>query len=95
MKPNATTKPLARNDKIVGPIMRVACQIRLYTLLGVRFALQKEKQKTRTNRFRPVSSFDISSIDDPAFLDCFGLHNLRPLWARDNLKKSAKYEFLL
>lgn len=47
------------------------------------------------DHIRPVSSFDISSIDDPAFLDCFGLHNLRPLWARDNLKKSAKYEFLL
>lgn len=43
----------------------------------------------------PVSSFNISGADDPALRECWALSNLRPLWAKDNLSKQAKREFLL
>ena len=39
---------------------------------------------------RPVSSFNITSVDDPDFKVCWGLDNLQPLWAEDNYSKSAK-----
>lgn len=40
---------------------------------------------------RPVSSFSISSLDDPSLRECWALSNLQPLWAHDNLKKRAKW----
>lgn len=39
---------------------------------------------------RPVSSFNITSIDDPDFRICWNLDNLQPLWAKDNYLKGAK-----
>ena len=38
----------------------------------------------------PVSSFQFTSAEEPAFRACFSLSNLRPLWAVDNLSKGAK-----
>lgn len=43
----------------------------------------------------PVSSFDLSDVDDENFAACFALTNLRPLWARDNLKKHSKRLLLI
>ncbi len=43
----------------------------------------------------PVSSFNIVSPDDPDFKVCWGLTNLRPMWAIDNRKKSDKVLTLL
>lgn len=43
----------------------------------------------------PVASFNISSVDCPDFTACFGLHNLRPVWAKENMRKSDRLEFLL
>lgn len=43
----------------------------------------------------PVSSFNISSPDDPDFTACWGLSNLRPLWATDNRAKGNKVTTLL
>jgi hypothetical protein len=40
----------------------------------------------------PESSFNYSSIYDDEFKKCWSLDNLQPLWAHDNLKKSAKIE---
>jgi hypothetical protein len=39
---------------------------------------------------RPRASFSFSSPADPAFLECWSLRNLQPLWAKDNLKKGAR-----
>jgi len=43
----------------------------------------------------PKSAFNYSSVDDESFLSCWGLPNLRPAWAKDNISKGAKREFLL
>jgi hypothetical protein len=43
------------------------------------------------DHIRPVSSFEITSVDDAAFRECWALKNLRPLWASENLKKSNKW----
>lgn len=43
----------------------------------------------------PLSSFNITSADDPEFLRAWALTNLRPLWARDNVRKSAKRTHLI
>lgn len=43
----------------------------------------------------PVSSFDCSSVDDPAFKACWALSNLRPLWVKDNLSKNNKRTHLI
>ncbi len=47
------------------------------------------------DHIRPVSSFDYSSSEDPSFLDCWSLANLRPLWAEDNIKKGASLTYLV
>lgn len=42
------------------------------------------------DHIRPCASFDLTNTDD--FNECWALSNLQPLWAEDNLRKSAKYE---
>jgi len=39
---------------------------------------------------RPCASFDLNDPKQQA--ECFHYTNLQPLWAKDNLKKGAKYE---
>lgn len=41
---------------------------------------------------RPVASFSFTSPDDLEFLDCWGLENLQPLWAKENQSKGARYQ---
>lgn len=36
----------------------------------------------------PVASFSFATPDDPGFRACWALTNLRPLWAKDNIRKS-------
>lgn len=43
----------------------------------------------------PVSSFEFSSPEDDDFKACWALTNLRPLWAEENQRKSAKRTFLI
>lgn len=43
----------------------------------------------------PIASFNVSSPDDPEFRRAWALTNLRPLWAKDNLRKCARIETLL
>lgn len=42
------------------------------------------------DHIRPVSIFNITSNKCKGFKKCWGLENLRPMWAKDNLKKSNK-----
>lgn len=43
----------------------------------------------------PASSFKFSGMHCAEFKACWALSNLRPLWARDNLVKRAKLEYLI
>lgn len=43
----------------------------------------------------PVSAFSITEEGSPDFLACWALSNLRPMWAKDNLRKQAKVTTLL
>ena len=43
----------------------------------------------------PIVSFDIQKAGDDEFMNCWSLSNLRPIWAIDNIKKSARINFLL
>lgn len=43
----------------------------------------------------PVSAFDVDGVEHPDFNVCFGLPNLRPMWANDNLRKNGKRLTLL
>lgn len=43
----------------------------------------------------PLAAFDISSESDPDFKRAWSLPNLRPIWARDNLRKQDKRTHLL
>lgn len=43
----------------------------------------------------PKSSFNYSSPEDAEFRACWALSNLRPMWARENQRKSAKRLFLI
>ena len=40
------------------------------------------------DHIRPISSFNIQSIHDLEFKECWSLKNLQPLWATDNMRKS-------
>lgn len=46
--------------------------------------------KWHIDHIKPICSFKINSYEDQAFKECWALQNLRPLWALDNLKKSAE-----
>lgn len=43
----------------------------------------------------PASSFLYSTPDDPEFLACWSLANLRPLWAVENIRKRDQRVYLL
>lgn len=43
----------------------------------------------------PLASFNFTSPDDPEFRAAWALTNLRPLWAKDNIRKSAKRTHLI
>jgi hypothetical protein len=43
----------------------------------------------------PVSAFCFESEHDPAFKQCMGLPNLRPIWASENLRKGGRVQTLV
>lgn len=47
------------------------------------------------DHIRPLCSFQFETPDDPQFREAWALTNLRPLWARDNLRKGGRLDFLL
>lgn len=46
--------------------------------------------KWHIDHIKPICSFKFESYEDEEFKECWALSNLRPLWAKDNLKKSIK-----
>ena len=44
---------------------------------------------------RPISNFNFTSYEDEDFKKCWGLDNLQPLWAKENLSKNNKIKLLL
>jgi hypothetical protein len=48
----------------------------------------EERSKWHIDHIRPCSSFDLSNAEQQRL--CFHYTNLQPLWATDNIKKSAK-----
>lgn len=46
--------------------------------------------KWHVDHIKPKCSFVYLSEKDSQFIECWSLANLRPLWAIDNLQKSAK-----
>ena len=53
-------------------------------------AYQKEYGSWHIDHIKPCAKFDLSKIEEQKA--CFHFTNLQPLWASDNLRKSAKYE---
>ncbi len=45
--------------------------------------------KWHVDHIRPVASFDLGDLEQVR--QCFNYHNLRPLWAGENLRKSSKW----
>lgn len=43
----------------------------------------------------PVAAFSVQSAGDEEFRHCWALTNLRPLWAKDNLRKRALIQYLI
>lgn len=43
----------------------------------------------------PLASFTFRDADDPEVKRAWALTNLRPIWARDNIIKKDKREFLI
>lgn len=75
-----------------------------YTLADLRAHIERKFQPGMTwenmgewhiDHRRPVSSFQITTVDDPDFLKCWALSNLQPLWATENLKKYNKFVGLI
>lgn len=48
------------------------------------------QSKIHIDHIIPKSHFNYSTPEDDEFKKCWGLENLQPLWAKDNLKKSNK-----
>ena len=53
------------------------------------------EEKWQIDHIKPRSLFRFLSPDDPQFLECWGLQNLRPLWAKDNAAKRDKYPYII
>jgi len=75
-----------------------------YTMNDLRVHLERQFSKgmnwekfsageIHIDHIRPKKSFDLSNYEE--WKICWGLPNLQPLWARDNLEKSAKLLKLL
>lgn len=53
----------------------------------------KKKRKTwQIDHIVPQKDFPYESLDDPLFLECWDLSNLRPLETIKNIRKGSKYE---
>ena len=51
--------------------------------------------KWHLDHITPVVSFSYESVNDPDFLACWSLANLRPMWALENISKGGKIVYLI
>lgn len=74
-----------------------------YTISELRHELESKFQENMTwdnygkwhiDHIVPLDYFKVTDYDDPNFKVAWGLSNLQPLWAIDNMKKSNKLEVL-
>lgn len=90
----------------VGPKSRRLFDILGYTLEDLMRHLDRQFTKGMTwealrsgaihiDHIVPVASFSFTSPEDEEFKACFALTNLRPMWARENQRKSAKRIYLI
>ena len=49
-------------------------------------------EKWHIDHRRPVSWFDYKDLEDDGFKECWGLDNLQPMFATDNLSKGNRWE---
>lgn len=49
-------------------------------------------QEWHIDHIIPIKSFDMLSVNDQSFAECYSLHNLRPIWAEDNMIKYHKVD---
>lgn len=70
-----------------------------YTINDLKYHLESKFSEGMTwenygewhiDHIKPISSFNISSVEDRDFKLCWSLSNLQPLWAIENLRKSNK-----
>lgn len=55
----------------------------------------KTGQRWHVDHIVPKSSFRYETASDQEFAACWALSNLQPMWARQNIQKSARRELLL
>lgn len=93
---NRTAKLIKRRDVGESAIKAVGCDIaELKNYLESKFqpGMTWENYGTQgwhIDHIRPLSSFDLT--DPEQFRQACHYTNLQPLWAKDNLKKGAKYD---
>lgn len=51
----------------------------------------EQMERWHIDHIKPVRLFHFTHFDDPDFLECFALENLRPMWASDNSRKGGKW----
>lgn len=49
-------------------------------------------QEWHIDHIMPIKSFKMNSVKDESFAACYSLHNLRPIWAKDNMTKYYKVD---
>ena len=73
-----------------------------YTSQELRDHLEKQFSQGMTWEYRskwhidhivPKSSFKIKEVGDSEFMKCWGLENLQPLWAIDNIRKKDRLDW--
>lgn len=53
----------------------------------------KNRGKWHIDHVRPLASFSFATPNDPDFKMAWALDNLQPLWAMDNIRKSARMDW--
>jgi hypothetical protein len=66
---------------------------RLETLFQPGMSWENYGTDWHLDHIRPVSSFNCTSVDQPEFHECWGLSNLQPLWADENMRKGARLDW--